>query len=122
MQEVEMVKVGIFSNSTAIIILALATSAALAAGSVSKGKALFNDPKFAGATSGNSCNTCHPGGKGLEQAGNQKEFHIAGKTQKGLEEAVNACIEYAIGGDPIDTKSEAMQDIVAYVKSLKSKL
>ncbi len=105
----------------AVTILAFAVSVALAAGSVSKGKALFNDPKFAGATSGNSCNTCHPGGKGLEQAGNRKEFHIAGKTQKGLEEAVNACIEYALDGKPIDPKSDAMQGIVAYIKSLKRK-
>ncbi|HXW68320.1 MAG TPA: hypothetical protein VEJ88_01830 [Dissulfurispiraceae bacterium] len=106
---------------TAAAILALAVSAAFAAGSASRGKILFNDPKFAGATSGNSCNTCHPGGKGLEQAGNRKEFHIAGKTQEGLEAAVNACIQFAIGGRPIDPKSEAMQDIVAYIKSLKSK-
>lgn len=106
----------------AAIILAFAVSAALAAGSVSKGKVLFNDPKFAGATSGHSCNTCHPGGTGLEQAaGDKKEFHIAGKVQKSLEEAVNACIVYAINGKAIDPKSEAMQDIVAYIKSLKSK-
>ncbi len=104
--------------STATI-LALAVSVALAAGSVSKGKALFNDPKFAGATSGNSCNTCHPGGTGLEQAGSKDVFHIAGKTQKSLEEAVNACIVYAIDGKALDPKSVAMQDITAYIKSLK---
>ncbi len=104
-----------------LIILAFAVSVALAAGSVSKGKALFNDPKFAGATSGNSCNSCHPGGTGLEHAGSKKEFHIAGKTQKSLEEAVNACIEYAIQGKPLDPGSDAMQDIVAYIKSLENK-
>ena len=105
----------------AATILAFAVSAALAAGSASQGKTLFNDPNFAGATSGRSCNTCHPGGTGLEQAGDEKEFHIAGKTQKSLEEAVNACIVSAINGKTIDPKSEAMQDIVAYIKSLKSK-
>lgn len=102
-------------------ILVLTVSLALAAGSVSKGKALFNDPKFAGATSGNSCNTCHPGGTGLEQAGSKKVFHIAGKTQESLEEAVNACIVHAIEGKALDPGSEAMQDVVAYIKSLKSK-
>ncbi len=105
----------------AATILAFAVSIALAAGSVSKGKALFNDPKFAGATSGDSCNSCHPGGAGLEQAGSKKEFHIAGKVQKSLEEAVNACIVYAINGKAIGPESGAMQDIVAYIKSLKNK-
>ena len=103
----------------AATILAFAVTAALAAGSVSKGKALFNDPKFAGATSGDSCDSCHPGGTGLEQAGDKKEFHIADKVQKSLEEAVNACIVHAVNGKAIDPESEAMQDIVAYIKSLK---
>ena len=104
-----------------VTILAFAVSAALAAGNVSKGKTLFNDPKFAGATSGRSCNTCHPGGKGLQSAGTRKEFHIAGMTQTSIEEAVNACIQYAISGKPIDPASDAMQDIVAYIKSLAPK-
>ena len=103
----------------AATILAFAVTAALAAGSVSKGKALFNDPKFAGATSGDSCDSCHPGGAGLGQAGDKKEFHIADKVQKSLEEAVNACIVHAVNGKAIDPESEAMQDIVAYIKSLK---
>lgn len=106
---------------TAIAIAALTVSIASAAGNAARGKALFNDPKFAGATSGNSCNTCHPGGSGLEHAGTKKEFHIAGKTQLSLEEAVNACIEYAIRGKALDPKSTAMQDITAYIKSLGSK-
>jgi cytochrome c peroxidase len=105
---------------TSATILAFTVSAALAAGSASLGKTLFNDPKFAGAMSGKSCNTCHPGGRGLEQAGSKKEFHIAGKAQKSLEEAVNACIVYAIDGKALDPKSDAMQNIVAYIKSLKS--
>ena len=100
-------------------VLAFAASAALAAGNAEKGKALFNDPKFAGATSGRSCNTCHPAGKGLEHAGSKKVFHNAGKTQHTLEGAVNACIEGAIDGKAIDPKSGAMQDIVAYIKSLE---
>lgn len=105
----------------AIAIAALTISIASAAGDAARGKALFNDPKFAGATSGNSCNTCHPGGSGLEHAGTKKEFHIAGKTQRSLEEAVNACIEYAIGGKALDLRSTEMQDITAYIKSFGSK-
>lgn len=94
-------------------------TAAFIAGDVAKGKALFNDTKFGGATSGKSCNSCHPNGKGLEKAGDKKEFNIMGKKQKSLEEAVNFCIEMAIKGKAIDTASNQMKDIVAYIKSLK---
>ena len=95
--------------------------AALAAGDAAKGKALFNDAKFAGATSGKSCNSCHPDGKGLEKAADKKEFNIMGKKQNSLVEAVNFCIEMAIKGKPIDATSNQMKDIVAYIKSLKGK-
>lgn len=84
-----------------------------------RGKTFFNDTKFGGGTAGKSCNSCHPGGKGLEKAGEKKEFSIMGKKQKGLEEAVNFCIEKALKGKAIDPKSEQMKDIVAYIKSLK---
>jgi mono/diheme cytochrome c family protein len=100
----------------------LILSFAYAAGDVAKGKALFNDPKFAGATSGKSCNSCHPDGKGVEKAGDKKEFKIMGKTQKSLEEAVNFCIGNAIKGKAIDPKSDQMKDIVSYIKSLGKKM
>ncbi len=83
-----------------------------------RGKTLFNDAKFAGGTAGKSCNSCHPGGKGLEMAADKKEFKIMGKTQKSIEEAVNFCIEMANKGKAIDVKSPEMADIVAYIKSL----
>lgn len=84
-----------------------------------RGKTLFNDTKFGGGTAGKSCNSCHPNGKGLEKSADKKEFGIMGKKQKGLEEAVNFCIEMALKGKAIDPKSEQMKDIVAYIKSLK---
>jgi cytochrome c len=84
-----------------------------------RGKTLFNDAKFAGGSK--ACSSCHPDGNGLEKAGARKEFMIMGKTQKSLEEAVNACIENANKGKAIDVKSEQMKDIVAYIKSLGKK-
>jgi len=89
------------------------------AADVSKGKALFNDSKLGGGTSGKSCNSCHPDGKGLEKSADKKEFMIMGKSQKSLEEAVNFCIEMALKGKAIDPKSTEMANIVAYIKSLK---
>lgn len=94
-------------------------SIAFAAGSVEKGKALFNDAKFAGGTAGKSCNSCHPHGKGLEKSTEKKEFNIMGKKQMGLEKAVNFCIENALKGKTIDPKSKQMKDLVAYIKYLK---
>jgi cytochrome c len=86
-----------------------------------RGKALFNDVKFAGGTAGKSCNSCHPGGRGLEKSADKKEFRIMGKTQKSLEEAINFCIVHANKGKAIAVDSPEMKDMVAYIKSLKGK-
>jgi cytochrome c553 len=101
-----------------MVSLGLVMSFAFAAGDAAKGKALFNDAKFAGGSK--ACNECHPNGRGLEKAGDKKEFKIMGGTQKSLEEAVNTCIVGANKGKAIDAKSQQMQDMVAYIKSLKS--
>jgi cytochrome c len=105
-----------------LIATGLLFTTAWAEGDIEKGKALFNDTEFAGATSGKSCNTCHPNGKGVEKAGDKKEFNIMGKKQSSLEEAVNICIEMAIKGKAIDTESDQMKDIVTYIKSLKGEM
>ena len=104
---------------SALATVALAVTAAFAAGDAEKGKALFNEPKFSGGSK--ACGECHPNGKGLEKAGAKKEFHVMDRTQKTLEEAVNACIMGANRGKAIDVKSQQMQDIVAYIKSLAGK-
>ncbi|MDA8162590.1 MAG: hypothetical protein M0022_06760 [Desulfobacteraceae bacterium] len=102
-----------------ILALGLVFSYAFAAGDIEKGKALFNDARLGGGTTGKSCNSCHPGGAGLGAA-DQKEFTIMGKKLKGLKEAINFCIGKAMKGKAIDPKSADMEDIIAYVKSLKS--
>lgn len=101
-----------------LVVLGLVFTFAFAAGDAAKGKALFNDKKFAGGSK--SCNDCHANGKGMEKASDKKDFKIMGKTQKNLEEAVNACIEGGNKGKAIDAKSAQMQDMVAYIKSLKA--
>jgi cytochrome c5 len=84
-----------------------------------RGKALFNDQKLGGGTAERSCNTCHPGGKGLEGVGDKKEWKNPGGTFKSLEQAVNVCIEMALKGKALDVKSDQMKDLVSYLKSLK---
>jgi cytochrome c len=86
---------------------------------VEKGKALFNDAKFAGGVK--ACSSCHPNGQGLEKAADKKEYHIMGGTQKSLEEAINICIVNANQGKAIDVKSAQMKEMAAYIKSLKMK-
>ena len=100
-----------------LVVSGLLLSVAFAGGPEDKGKALFNDQKFAGGSK--ACASCHPNGKGLENAADKKEFKIAGKTQKSLEEAVNACIVNANKGKAIDPKSDDMKNMVAFLKSLK---
>lgn len=109
----------IFLLSMIVVGLIFSTTFAVKHTPEERGKALFNDSKFAGATSGKSCNSCHPDGKGVEKAGSKKEFNIMGKKQNSLEEAVNFCIENAIKGKAIDPKSDQMKDIVSYIKSLE---
>jgi cytochrome c peroxidase len=89
----------------------LMVALAVAAGDAEKGKALFNDPKLGGGTAGMSCNSCHQEGKGVEKAADRKD----------LEKMVNACIKNALNGKGIDPKSAEMEDIVAYLKSLKGR-
>lgn len=81
-----------------------------------RGKALFNDTKLGGGTTGKSCGSCHPDGKGLEGI-NQKESKIP----SGLEEMVNNCVTQALKGTALDVKSEQMQDLVSYLKTIKPK-
>lgn len=104
-----------------LIALGLVFSFAYAAGNVEKGKALFNDPKFAGGTAGKSCASCHPDGKGLEKAAEKKEWKTPAGPAKTLKEAVNLCIVNALKGKALEPKSEEMKDIVAYIKSLGKK-
>jgi len=92
-----------------ILLFGLSSSLALAAGDAAKGKALFNDTKLGAA--GNSCNSCHPDGKGLEKAAARKD----------LAKVVNSCIENALKGKPINTNSSEMADLIAYIKSVKGK-
>jgi cytochrome c len=100
-----------------LLIVGLVSAVAFAGATEDKGKTLFNDAKFAGGSK--ACASCHKDGKGLENAADKKEFKLAGKTQKSLEEAINVCIVNMNKGKAIDVKSEDMKAMVAYVKSFK---
>jgi len=108
----------------ALLVLVFLTSTAVLAAHHTpeeRGKALFNDPKLGSGTSGKSCNTCHPEGKGLYGVGDKKEWKNPGGTFNTLEDVVNMCIVMALKGRPLEAKSEQMKDLVAYLRSLKAK-
>jgi cytochrome c peroxidase len=97
--------------AVSVLAIGLLAAMALAAGNAAKGKILFNDPKFAGGTKGVSCNTCHPNGKGLENAGDRTD----------LAKIINACIVKTNGGKALNPNSAEMADMIAYIKSFKAK-
>jgi cytochrome c553 len=100
---------GLKTSLLCVIASGYIVSFVLAAGDVSKGKVLFNDPRLSGASAGVSCNSCHPDGKGLEKAAKRKD----------LQKVVNSCIENALKGKAVDPKSDEMANLVAYIKSLE---
>ena len=95
-----------------LMAVALFFTPAFGQGDAERGKALFNDPHFADGKAGISCNTCHPDGK--------KAANGANKDKKELKKIINACIVNALQGKPIDPMSSQMDDLVAYLESLKA--
>jgi cytochrome c5 len=86
-----------------------------------RGKLLFNDPKLGGGTSGSSCNSCHPKGKGLERIAGKKEWKTRTGDIKTVEEVTNICITMALRGTALDVNSQQMKDLVSYINTLKKK-
>ena len=101
------------------LILTFSVAFAMSHKAVERGKALFENPNFAGGKK--ACNSCHPKGKGLLTAGSKTEFSIMGKEQNSLEEVVNFCIVNANKGTAIAEDSKEMQDVVSFIKSLGAK-
>jgi cytochrome c peroxidase len=76
--------------------------------SVEYGKKLFGDPSLGGPGSIQSCNTCHPSGKGLQNAWKNVK----------LSEKINNCIG-AMKGKALPMDSREMRSLVLYIQSLK---
>lgn len=79
--------------------------------SAALGEQLFNDPALGGTDNVQSCNSCHPGGKDLEDAGDDPE----------LATIINRCITGALGGQALPEDSPQIQSINLYIASLKGK-
>ena len=76
--------------------------------SVELGQGMFNDPKLGDSANESSCNSCHAGGKGLENVGEAKK----------LSKLVNNCLVGQMAGNKIDGRKAAMRSLKKYMKSL----
>lgn len=101
-----------------VLILVLPLTAALAKHHTAeeRGRAHFNNPSFAGGKT--SCSTCHPNGRGLENAGTKEGFSIGSNKQASLEDMINVCIVNANKGNALALDATEMQELSAYVRSL----
>ncbi len=79
--------------------------------SATLGEKLFNDSALGGSDNVKSCNSCHSGGQGLADAGNNPK----------LAAIINQCITGPLKGQAIKNDSIEMQSIELYIKSLKEK-
>lgn len=96
--------------AAAVPAILLATGIAYAAGksSAEMGKEMFNDSKLNGSANESSCNSCHAGGKGLE--------NVAGK--KKLSKLVNNCLIGKMEGEKLDGRTVSMRSLKKYIQSL----
>ena len=94
----------------ALAVLIIAAGIACAAGKSSEetGKEMFNDPKLGGSANESSCNSCHAGGKGLENAAGKKKFS----------KLVNNCLVGKMEGEKLDGRTVSMRSLKKYIQSL----
>ena len=94
----------------AVLAVFTVTGSVHAAGksSAELGQELFKDPKLGGSNNESSCNSCHAGGKGLENAAANKK----------LSKLVNSCLIGKMAGEKIDGRSVSMRSLKMYIKSL----
>ena len=94
----------------ALAVLIIAAGIACAAGKSSEetGRKMFNDPKLGGSANESSCNSCHAGGKGLENAAANKKFT----------KLINNCLVTRMEGEKLDGRKVSMRSLKMYIQSL----
>lgn len=76
--------------------------------SVEIGKQLFNDPGLGGSANEMSCNTCHPDGKGLGEAGDSPR----------LSRIIIRCLQGPLKGQSFSEGGAEMRSLKMYILSL----
>jgi cytochrome c peroxidase len=101
-----------FVVTAVLVMFFLTATSVFGAGKTSaeSGMEMFNDTELGGSTNESSCNSCHAGGKGLENAGEKKK----------LSRLVNKCLVGQMAGERIDGRKVAMRSLKMYIKSLNN--
>ncbi len=106
-----MKKQKIFAAAVAILFLMAGTSVFGASKiTMESGMEMFNDPRLGDSANESSCNSCHAGGKGLENTGEKKK----------ISKLVNNCLVGQMAGEKIDGRTAAMRSLKMYIKSLSN--
>jgi len=93
----------------ALLVSCLGGGSLLAAqSSVELGMLLFHDPALGGSRNEKSCHTCHPDGRGLEQAG----------LKSNLTEIIKSCILGPMEGNRIDARRLDYRSLKMFIESL----
>jgi cytochrome c peroxidase len=100
-----------FATTIVLSILIVSYMQAAETPSAALGEKVFNDSSLGGSANAKSCNSCHPGGDGLVDAGSNPELAVI----------INKCITGPLGGQAIKDNSIEMQSMTLYIKSLKEK-
>ena len=82
------------------------------------GKDLFHDTKL--GTNGNSCATCHPGGKGLECVAAKSAWRAGGADFSTMGGAINACVKGALKGPSLSEGSYQTKALSLYLEGFKA--
>ena len=86
-----------------------ATVNAMATPTLALGERLFNDSSL--GTNGNSCASCHPGGKKLEETNAYDDSM--------LQEMINFCIRDAMKGEMLTFNSTELKSFLIFLRSLE---
>lgn len=92
----------------ACLFLSGSPSFAVEGPSLEVGKTLFEATTL--GSNGNSCASCHPGGKGLKE--------VAAYDDGMLKEMINFCIRDALKGTMLSPEAQELEALLRYLRSL----
>lgn len=97
-----------FLNAFLSVFLFSTVASAAEEPSIKKGHELFNSTAI--ASNGKSCASCHPGGKGMEEAATYDDKELA--------KISNQCLVKALQGKALADGSLELNSLVMYLKTL----
>ena len=82
------------------------------------GKDLFHSTGL--GTNGKSCDSCHPGGRGLEGVSAKSSWSAGGADFDSMEGAINACVKGALKGPSLSENSYQTKALALYLGGYKA--